>query len=100
MVKVALWVVMEAKPGKEKELEKFLNSGLEIVQSEQQTITWYVIKLAPNSFGIFDTFETEEGRQAHLTGRLASALMAKSEELLTKPPSIEKLDIITAKVPK
>lgn len=97
-VKVALWVMLQAKPGKEKEVEQFLKSGLEIVQGEPATITWYALQLGPSTFGIFDTFPDDAGRQAHLTGRVAAALMAKAGELLSQPPKIEKVDILAAKL--
>ncbi len=96
-VKVALWVMLEAKAGKEKEVEDFLRGGLAIVEDEPATMTWYAIRIGPSTFGIFDTFPDEAGRQAHLSGKVAAALMAKAGELLSKPPSIEKLDIIAAK---
>jgi quinol monooxygenase YgiN len=99
MVKVALWVRLEAKPGKENEVESFLHSGLPIVQDEPATIAWFAIRLGPTTFGIFDAFPDEAGRQAHLSGRVAAALMAKASELLAQPPSIEKIDILAAKLP-
>jgi quinol monooxygenase YgiN len=99
MVKVALFVRLEAKPGKEKEVESFLLSGLPIVQAEPATTAWFGIRLGPSTFGIFDAFPDEAGRQAHLTGRVAAALMAKADELLAKPPSIEKVDVLAAKLP-
>jgi quinol monooxygenase YgiN len=99
MVKVALFVRLEAKPGKEKEVESFLLSGLPIVQAEPATTAWFGIRLGPSTFGIFDAFPDEAGRQAHLTGRVAAALMAKASELLATPPSIEKVDILAAKLP-
>ena len=100
MVKVALFVKREAKPGKEAAVENFLKNGLPVVMEEPATITWYGIKLGPSTFGIFDTFPDDAGRQAHLTGRVAAALMANAAELLAVPPSIEKVDILTAKLPK
>jgi quinol monooxygenase YgiN len=100
MVKVALFVRLEAKPGKEKEVESFLLSGLPIVQAEPATTAWFGIRLGPSTFGIFDAFPDEAGRQAHLTGRVAAALMAKAGELLAKPPSIEKVDVLAAKLPR
>jgi quinol monooxygenase YgiN len=100
MIHVALWVRLESKPGKEKELEKFLREGLTVVEGEPDTITWYAIRLGPATFGIFDTFSNEAGRQAHLSGRLAAALMSKADELLAQPPMIEKIDILAAKLPK
>jgi quinol monooxygenase YgiN len=99
MVKVALFVRLEAKPGKEKEVESFLLSGLPIVQAEPATTAWFGIRLGPSTFGIFDAFPDEAGRQAHLTGRVAAALMAKAGELLVKPPSIENVDVLAAKLP-
>ena len=95
----ALWVMLEAKPGKEKDVENFLHGGLPIVEAEPQTITWYALRIGPSTFGIFDTFPDEAGRQAHLQGKVAAALMAKASELLAKPPSIEKISILAAKVP-
>jgi quinol monooxygenase YgiN len=99
MVKVALFVRLEAKPGKEKEVESFLLSGLPIVQAEPATTAWFGIRLGPSTFGIFDAFPDEAGRQAHLSGRVAAALMAKAGELLAQPPSIEKVDVLAAKLP-
>jgi len=100
MVTVALLVRLEAKPGKEKDVESFLRGGLPIVQDEPATTTWYAIKLGPSTFGIFDTFPNEAGRQAHLSGRVAAALMAKASELFSQPPVIEKIDVLAAKLPK
>jgi len=99
MVKLALWVRLEAKPGKEEEVESFLKGGLAIVQEEPATIAWFAIRLSPSTFGIFDAFPDEAGRQAHLSGRVAAALMAKAPDLLAQPPSIEKIDILAAKLP-
>jgi quinol monooxygenase YgiN len=100
MVKTALLVTLEAKPGKESELEKFLTGALPIVQSEPATIVWFAIKLGPSKFGIFDAFPDEKGRQAHLSGKVAAALMAKAPELLAKTPSIEKVDVLASKLPE
>ena len=99
MVKVALFVRLEAKPGKEKEVESFLLSGLPLVQAEPATTAWFGIRLGPSTFGIFDAFPNEAGRQAHLTGQVAAALMAKAGDLFAKPPSIEKVDVLAAKLP-
>jgi quinol monooxygenase YgiN len=99
MVKLALLVRLEAKPGKEAEVEKFLNSGLPIVEEEPATITWYAIKLGPSTFGIFDTFPDENGRQAHLSGKVAAALMAKASELFSEPPQIQQVEVLAAKLP-
>lgn len=96
--KVALWVRLDAKPGKEAAVEEFLRGGLELVQQEPATTTWYALRLAPSVFGIFDTFSDDAGRQAHLNGRVAAALMAKAGELLSQPPKIEKVDVLAAKL--
>ncbi|MHB8597774.1 MAG: putative quinol monooxygenase [Ktedonobacteraceae bacterium] len=97
MVKVGLLVRLEAKPGKEADVENFLRSGLPLAQQEPATITWYAIRLGPSTFGIFDTFPDESGRQAHLNGPIAAALMANASELLSQPPTIETVDILEAK---
>ncbi len=99
MVKFALFVRLEAKPGKESDVENFLRGGLSIVQQEPATTAWFAIRLGPSSFGIFDAFPDEAGRQAHLSGKVAAALMAKASELFSKPPSIEKVDVLAAKLP-
>ena len=99
MVKVALWVMLEAKPGKEADVEKFLLGGLPIVEDEPDTVAWFAIRIGPSTFGIFDAFPNDAGRQAHLSGRVAAALMAKAPELLAKPPVIEKIDVLAAKLP-
>ncbi|WP_211452973.1 putative quinol monooxygenase [Collimonas antrihumi] len=97
MVTVGLFVRLEVKPGKESDVEAFLRDGLAVVQQEPATTTWYAIKLGPLTYGIFDTFSDDAGRQAHLTGRVAAALMARSAELFSQPPAIEKIDILAAK---
>ena len=99
MVKVGLLVRLEAKPGKEQDVANFLRGGLAIVEDEPGTVTWYATQLGPSTFGIFDTFADDAGRQAHLGGRVAAALMASAAELLAQPPSIEKIDILAAKLP-
>ena len=99
MVSVALFVRLEAKAGKEKEVEDFLRGGLPIVQEEPATTAWFGLRLGPTTFGIFDVFPDEAGRQAHLAGRVAAALMARASELFAQPPVIEKLDVLAAKLP-
>jgi len=99
MVKVALFVKLEAKPGKEKEVERFLLSGLPLVEQEPATTAWFGIRMGPSTFGIFDVFPDEAGRHAHLTGKVAAALMEKAGDLFSKPPSIEKADVLAAKLP-
>jgi len=99
MVSVALYVRLEAKHGKEAEVEIFLKSGLPIVEEEPGTIAWFGLRIGPTTFGIFDAFPDEAGRQAHLAGRVAAALMAKAPELLAGPPVIEKVDVLAYKLP-
>lgn len=99
MVKVALLVRLEAKPGKEAEVESFLKSGLSLVEQEPATVAWFGIRLGPSTFGIFDAFPDDSGRQAHLAGQVAAALMAKAPDLFSQPPVIEKVDILAAKLP-
>ena len=98
MVTVGLWVRLQAKPGKESEVESFLKSGQAIVEEEPDTTAWFAIRMGPATFGIFDVFPDDAGRQAHLTGRVAAALMAKASELLSEPPSIHKIDVLAAKL--
>ncbi len=95
--KVALLVRLEAKPGKEKEVADFLRSGLSLVQEEPDTVTWYGVQFGPSSFGIFDTFPHDEGRKAHLAGKVGQALMANASNLLSKEPVIEFTDILAVK---
>jgi quinol monooxygenase YgiN len=100
MVRTALFVRMEAKPGKEMEVEEFLRGGLAVVQQEPATTAWFALRLGPSTFGIFDAFPDEQGRQAHLSGRVAAALMTKAPELLSRPPEIEKVDVLAVKLPE
>ena len=97
MVKLALLVRLEAKPGKEKELEDLLANSLPLAQDEPGTIHWFALRIGPSTFGIFDTFEKQDGRQAHLNGPIAAALVARASELLSKPPSIEQVDLLAVK---
>ena len=97
MEKFAFLARVEAKPGKEADVEQFLAGALALAQEEEQTISWYALKIGPSTFGIFDTFEGEEGREAHLNGKIATALMEHASELLSAPPTIEKVGILAAK---
>jgi quinol monooxygenase YgiN len=99
MVKVALYVRLEAKPGKEQEVADFLRSGLPLAQEEPATTAWFALQMGPSTFGIFDAFPDDAGRQAHLAGRIAAALMAKASDLLSEPPAIQKVDVLAAKLP-
>ena len=100
MVTVALFVRLEAKAGKEKEVAKFLETGLALANQEVTTPIWFALRLGPATFGIFDAFTDEKGRQAHLNGPIAKALMAQAPELFSKPPVIERIDVLGAKLPK
>ena len=100
MPNLALYVQLEAKAGKEAEVENFLRGGLPVVENEPATISWYALRLGPSTFGIFDTFSDESGRNAHLSGEVAKALMAKAGELLSEPPLIQKVDVLAAKLPE
>jgi quinol monooxygenase YgiN len=99
MVSEALFVRLEAKPGKEADVENFLRSGLQLVEQEPGTTAWFAIRLGYSTFGIFDAFPDDSGRQAHLSGRVAAALKAKTPELFAEPPDIEKADVLAAKLP-
>ena len=99
MVNVALYVRLEAKPGKEKDVEAFLKGGLAVVQGEPATTAWFALRMGPSTFGIFDAFPDEAGRQAHLSGQVAAALMKKAPELLSESPRIDKADVLAAKLP-
>jgi quinol monooxygenase YgiN len=97
MVKFALYGSLKAKPGKEAEVEAFLKQGAELAKKEKGTVTWYAIKEDHGQYGIFDTFNDEAGREAHLNGEIAKALMAKAGELLAEPPKIHKIDVLAQK---
>jgi quinol monooxygenase YgiN len=97
MVKYALLARLEARPGKEQELSDFLKSALPLAQQETKTIQWFALQTGPSTFGIFDTFEAEDGRQAHLAGPIAKALMEKAPELLAKDPVIEQVTLLAVK---
>ena len=99
MVSVGLFVRLESKPGKEAEVEAFLRGGLAVVEEEPATVAWFALRLGPSTFGIIDAFPDDAGRQAHLSGRVAAALMAKAPELLARPPAIENVDVLAAKLP-
>jgi quinol monooxygenase YgiN len=99
MDKFAIWAQVEAKPGKEQEVEAFLRSALPLAEAEPGTTTWYALKIGPSKYGIFDTFADEEGRNAHLTGEIAKALFAKASDLFVRAPEIDKPEILAAKAP-
>jgi len=88
MIKFSLFARLEAKPGKEADVERFLQAGLSMARDEPTTPIWFALRLSPTTFGIFDAFHDEAGRQQHLSGPIATALMAKAPELFAAPPSI------------
>ncbi|HEX4673818.1 MAG TPA: antibiotic biosynthesis monooxygenase [Steroidobacteraceae bacterium] len=100
MVKVALLVRLEAKPGKEAAVEKFLAGALPLANQEATTPVWFALRLGPSTFGIFDAFADNAGRQTHLSGPIASALMANAAELLARAPQIEQVDVLAVKLPE
>jgi quinol monooxygenase YgiN len=97
MSKLGLLVRLQAKAGKEKAVEDFITGALSLAVEEANTVTWYAFRINSSTFGVYDTFENEAGRQAHLNGKIAQALMSNAPELLASPPSIEKLDVLAAK---
>jgi len=97
MVKLALLARLEAKPGKEKEVAEFIKGALPLAKEEPDTIHWFALQMGPSTFGIFDTFEKEEGRKAHLSGKIAQALMAKAPDLFSQPPVIEQVELLAVK---
>ncbi|MBT0608317.1 putative quinol monooxygenase [Aequorivita echinoideorum] len=97
MKKLGLLATLKAKSGKEAEVESFIKGAIELARQEEKTITWYSFKIDNNTFGIFDTFENEEGREAHLNGEIAKALMENASELLSEDPKIQKIDVLAAK---
>jgi quinol monooxygenase YgiN len=97
MSRVAIWAQLEAKPGKERELEEFLKSAQPLAEREPETVSWYAVKMGPGKYGIFDTFADENGRNAHLNGEIAKALFAKAKDLLATPPEISKPEVLAVK---
>jgi quinol monooxygenase YgiN len=97
MVKLAFFARFEAKPGKEEAVAKFLEKALEMVKKEPTTINWYALRLSPSTFGVFDTFDNEAGRDRHLNGPVGQALMANAPELFSSPPSIDPVDVLGLK---
>ena len=98
-VRVALWVRLEAKAGKEKAVADFLHSARSLAIDEPATTVWFALQIGPSTFGIFDVFPDEAGRRAHLSGKIAAALMEKASELLASSPEIQSVDVLAAKLP-
>jgi quinol monooxygenase YgiN len=99
MAKLALFVRLEAQPGKEAAVADFLAGALPLANAESGTTAWFALKFGPSTFGVFDAFPDEAGRQAHLTGPIAAALMANAATLLATPPVIERVDLLAVKLP-
>jgi quinol monooxygenase YgiN len=99
MTSKALLVRLDAKPDKVDEVEQFLVGALSLVQDEPATTAWFALRLGPLTFGIFDAFPDDEGRKAHLSGKVAEALMARADELFSSPPTIEPVDVLADKLP-
>jgi len=98
MVTVGLWVPLQAKPGKGEDVARFLESGRALVDEEPETTAWFAVRLSSSEFAIFDVFPDDSGRQAHLSGKVAEALMAQAPDLFAQPPDIKQLDVIAAKL--
>ena len=99
MVNVGLFVRLEAKKGKEEEVAEFLRSATPLVEAEPATMAWFAVRMGPSTFAIFDVFPGDAGRNAHLSGKVAAALMAKASDLFSTPPNIEKVDVLASKLP-
>ena len=97
MERVAVLAILEAKPGKENEVREFLAAALPLVESETETVAWYALQLGPSTFGIFDTFADQGGRDAHLLGAVAKALLETADKLFTTAPAIRQADILAVK---
>ena len=97
MIKLALFARLEAKPGKEADVAAFLEAGLAMARAETTTPIWFALRLSPTTFGVFDAFHTEDGRQKHLSGPIAQALMAKAPELFASPPKIDQVEVLGLK---
>jgi quinol monooxygenase YgiN len=99
VVTTGLIVRLEARPGKEDEVAAFLESAVPLVEAEPATIAWFAVRLGPSTFGIVDVFPDDAGRQAHLQGAVAAALLGRADELLSAPPIIEPVDVLAEKLP-
>jgi quinol monooxygenase YgiN len=97
-VSVGWMVILKAKPGKEEEVAKFLASALPLANDEPYTVVWFALRINPSTFAIYDAFADESGRQAHMNGPIAAALMARAGELLAEAPKIEAVDVLAAKL--
>lgn len=97
MKNLGLLILLKAKPDKTEIVAGFIKDAVDLAEKEEKTLTWYSFRIDNDTFGIFDTFNDESGREAHLKGEIAKALMGKAEELLTKAPNLQKIDILSSK---
>jgi len=100
MVKLGLFVRLEAKPGKEEDVASFLTSALDLVNDEAETPIWFAVRFGPSSFAIFDAFEDSGGREDHMGGKVAAALMARASELFSNKIDLELFDVLAVKLPE
>jgi quinol monooxygenase YgiN len=100
MLTLSLFARLEAKPGKEEEVAAFLKQGLQLANQETTTPLWFALRFGPATFGIFDAFRDEAARQNHLNGPIAKALMTQAANLLARPPVIERMEVLGAKLPQ
>ncbi|ADW68438.1 putative quinol monooxygenase [Granulicella tundricola] len=98
MAKYALYAELKPKPGKEAEIEAFLKQGAEMAKDEKGTVTWYGFKEDNGTYGVFDTFDDEAGRDAHLNGEIAKALFAVADEYFSEAPKIHKIALLAEKL--
>jgi quinol monooxygenase YgiN len=96
-MKLGILALLETKPGKEAAVAELLTGAVALAREEGATVTWYAFRTGPRSFGIFDTFNDESGRKAHLEGRIAQALLGKADELLASAPDIKMVDLVAVK---
>ena len=94
-----VFVTMEAQPGREQEVERLLVEARPLVDEEAGTVAWFAVRLGPTSFGVFDAFDDEAGREAHLSGRVAQLVFGRAEELFAGPPTVQQVDVLADKLP-
>jgi quinol monooxygenase YgiN len=99
MVTVGLLATLNAKSGREDDLASFLKNALPLAQDEDDTIAWFAIKINSATYGIFDVFPGPEGRQSHLDGPIAAALMDNADDLLRSPPALKPIVVLAAQLP-
>lgn len=99
MVSKGLLVRLEARSDKDAEVEEFLQSALPLVRQEAATTAWFALRFGRSEYGIFDVFPDDAGREAHLSGPVAKALMEQADALFAEPPHIQKLDVLASKLP-